>query len=60
MSVKNGLRSVKLNHVKIESIYIACDSDIVHALRSLVILIPNNKLAAPRSVNEYLCFNLSL
>ena len=58
MGVKNGLRSVKLNQVSIESIYIACDS--VHASRSLVILIPSNQLAAPRSVNEYLCFNLSL
>ena len=60
MGIENGLRSVKLNCVRIESIYVACDSDIVPALRSLVILIPSNQLAAPRSVNEYLCFNLSL
>ena len=36
------------------------DSDIVRASKSLVILIPNNQLAAPRSVNKYFYFNLSL
>ena len=40
--------------------YEACDREVVHASISLVILIPNNQLAVPRLVNEYLSFNLSL
>jgi len=60
MGVANGFKSVKLNRIRMESMYDACDKDIVRASKSLVILIPNNQLAAPKSVNEYLSFNLSL
>ena len=60
MGVANGFKSVKLNRVRIESMYDDCKREIIHVSRSLVILIPSNQLAGPKSVNEYFCFNLSL
>ena len=60
MGVANGFKSVKLNHVRMELIYDSCDRAIVCASLSLVILIPSNHLAGPKSVSEYFDFNLSL
>ena len=51
---------MKLNHIRIESMYDSYDNDIIQSLRFLLILIPSNQLAGPRSVNEYLFFNSSL
>ena len=60
IGIANGFRSVKLKRVSIESMYNDCDSNIVRASKSLVILIPSSQLTGPRSNNEYLSFNLSL
>jgi hypothetical protein len=60
IGVANGLMSVKLNHVRIELMYVSCDKDIVCASKSLVIFMPSNQLAAPKSVNKYFFFNLFL
>ena len=60
MGVANGFKSVKLNRVRMESMYDSCDRKMVRASISLVILIPSNHLAGPKSVSEYFDFNLSL
>ena len=60
MGVANGFKSVKLKHVSINLMYNDCDKELIRTSRSLVILIPSNQLAGPKSVNEYFCFNLFL
>lgn len=60
MGVANGFMSVKLNLVRIESMYDDCEREIVRASRSLLILIPRSHFTAPKSVSEYLVFSLSL
>ena len=42
IGVASSFKFVKLNHVSMELMYVNCDKEIVCALRSLVILIPNN------------------
>ena len=56
----HGFKSVKLNHIKIELIYDDCDSEIVLASKFLVIHIPSNQFAGPKSVSAYVVFNLFL
>ena len=60
IGVVNGLKSMKLNCVSIESMQDNLESEIICTSKSLVVLIPNNQLASPKSVKEYFSFNLSL
>lgn len=57
MGVANGFKSVKLNLVRIESMYDSCDKEMVRASMSLVILIPSNHLAGPDHENSRLWYN---